>query len=106
MNFSEILADLKAKAESALGALAAFNDAHPDFAAVEVDALNASVNDLAGAAKNVAESAPADAQPSIDDAIAVVQTQLNDEIAAAHAKHDAALQGLTAAKAAVATAHG
>jgi hypothetical protein len=35
-----------------------------------------------------------------------VQTQLNDEIAAAHAKHDAALQGLTAAKAAVATAHG
>lgn len=82
MNFQEWVADLEAKAESALQALENFNQAHPEIAGVEADALKTGVSDLAGVAKNaVAADAPPAIAPTIDDVIAGIEAQAESDIA-------------------------
>lgn len=101
MNFPELIADLVAKVDAALQALEGFNQAHPDIAGVEADALKTGVADLAGAAKNAASAAPEVAQQSIDDVIVALQAKADHDIAQITAERDAQVNALQSAKAAV-----
>jgi hypothetical protein len=81
MTFPELVAFLETKAEAAEAAWAAFNQAHPEVAGVEADALSVGVTDLAKAARSAAAAAPPVARPTIDELIAAVEAKADADIA-------------------------
>lgn len=96
--FEQWVADLAAKAETALAALSAFNQAHPEVASAEAAALNAGVTDLASVAKSaVAADLPAPLQPTADDILAAIDAKAESEIAAIQSNAAAAKTAVKAA---------
>ena len=99
MTASELLTDIKTKAEALWASFQAFSAAHPEVQSVDAAALSVAVADVATAAKTeVQEVAPPSADALLDAAIQAAETEAQTKIADITAAKDAKVAALQSAK--------